>query len=90
MNKSEIINAVAECTGITKKDTGAVISALGETIKSSLAKGEEVRFIGFGTFAVKERAGRRGRNPQTGEAIDIPSSKQPTFRSGKLLRTAVK
>lgn len=90
MNKSETINAVAEKSGVNKKHTEAVINALGETITESLAKGEDVRFIGFGTFTVKERAARRGRNPQTGESIAIPKTKQPVFRCGKLLRTAVK
>jgi DNA-binding protein HU-beta len=90
MNKSETINAVAEKSGVTKKDTEAVINALVEVITKSLAKGEEVRFIGFGTFTVRERAARRGRNPQTGESIAIPSTKQPIFRCGKLLRSAVK
>lgn len=89
MTKSEVINAVAESTGLTKKDAEAAINALGETIKKSLAKGEEVRFIGFGSFDVKDRAGRRGVNPQTGEAIDIPGARVPVFRSGKLLRAAV-
>ncbi|HMM06631.1 MAG TPA: HU family DNA-binding protein [Clostridiales bacterium] len=90
MNKGETIHAVAEKSGVTKKDTEAVINALGEIITNCLAKGEEVRFIGFGAFSVKERAARRGRNPQTGESIDIPPTKQPVFRCGKLLRAAVK
>lgn len=89
MNKSETVSAVAEQSGMTKKDTEAVINALVEVITKSLAKGEEVRFIGFGTFAVKERAARRGRNPRTGEGIAIPATKQPVFRCGKLLRSAV-
>lgn len=90
MNKSETVSAVADQCGMTKKDTEAVINALGKVITKSLAQGEEVRFIGFGTFTVKERAARRGRNPRTGEGIAIPATKQPFFRCGKLLRSAVK
>jgi DNA-binding protein HU-beta len=90
MKKSDIIDAVAKSSGVTKKDTEKVIHALGETIKDSLVNGEDVRFIGFGTFTVKERAARRGRNPQTGESIEIPPAKQPVFKSGKLLRAAIK
>ena len=88
MTKNEIIAAVAEHSGISKKDTETVIEALGETMKEALAKGEEIRFIGFGTFEVRARAPRTGRNPQTGEKIIIPATKIPVFRCGKLLKSA--
>lgn len=89
MTKTEIIDAVAQSCGISKKDTETVINALGETIKAALSRGEEARFIGFGSFEVKERAARRGRNPQTGEEIVIPPTKVPVFKCGKLLKSAV-
>ena len=66
MTKNEVIAAVAESSGMTKKDTETIINALGEVIKETLAKGEEIRFIGFGSFEVKERSRRKGRNPKTG------------------------
>ena len=89
MTKNEVIAAVAESSGMTKKDTETIINALGEVIKETLAKGEEIRFIGFGSFEVKERAQRKGRNPQTGEEIHIPAAKVPVFNCGKLLKSAV-
>lgn len=89
MTKNEVIAAVADSCGASKKDTETVINALGEVIKEALAKGEEVRFIGFGSFEVKERVKRKGRNPQTGEEIEIPAAKVPVFKCGKLLKSAV-
>ncbi len=89
MTKNEVIDAVADSSGMTKKDTETIINTLGEVIKEALAKGEEVRFIGFGSFEVKDRAGRKGRNPQTGEEIEIPAAKVPVFKCGKLLKSAV-
>lgn len=89
MTKNEVIDAVADSSGMTKKDTETIINTLGEVIKEAMAKGEEVRFIGFGSFEVKDRAGRKGRNPQTGEEIEIPAAKVPVFKCGKLLKSAV-
>ncbi|MDD9150698.1 MULTISPECIES: HU family DNA-binding protein [unclassified Sporolactobacillus] len=90
MNKNELIQKVAEKTGIAKKDTEAVVNeTLGEII-SALNKNEKVQFVGFGTFEVRERASRTGRNPQTGEAITIPATKVPGFRAGNKLKDAVK
>ena len=89
MTKNEVIAAVAESSGMTKKDTETIINALGEVIKETLAKGEEIRFIGFGSFDVKDRAQRKGRNPRTGEEIHIPAAKVPVFKCGKLLKSAV-
>ena len=90
MNKSELISAVAEKTELSKKDTAGVLSALNEVIKETLAKGEKIALVGFGTFSVKERAARTGRNPRTGEVIEIAASKAPIFAAGKLLKEAVK
>ena len=89
MTKNDIIDAVANNCGITKKDTETVINALGEEIKAALKRGDDVRFIGFGTFEVKERAERKGRNPKTGEELTIPPTKVPVFKCGKLLKSAV-
>lgn len=89
MTKNEVIDAVADSSGMTKKDTETIINTLGEVIKEALAKGEEVRFIGFGSFEVKDRARRKGRNPQTGDEIEIPAAKVPVFKCGKLLKSAV-
>lgn len=89
MTKNEVITAVADRSGMTKKDTETIINTLGDIIRETLTKGEEVRFIGFGSFEVKERAARSGRNPQTGEEIAIPATKVPVFKCGKLLKNAV-
>ena len=89
MTKNDIIDAVADHCGITKKDTETVINAFGEEIKAALKRGDDVRFIGFGTFEVKERAERKGRNPKTGEELTIPPTKVPVFKCGKLLKSAV-
>lgn len=89
MNKQELINAVAAETGLTKKDSGAALDALTAAISSSLAKGEPVRLLGFGTFDVKSRAARTGKNPKTGESISIPASKVPAFKAGKELKDCV-
>ncbi|MFD1928135.1 HU family DNA-binding protein [Sporosarcina siberiensis] len=90
MNKSELINSVAEAAGLSKKDGTKAVEAVFETIQSTLAKGEKVQVIGFGTFEVRERAARKGRNPQSGEEIDIAASKVPAFKAGKALKDAVK
>ena len=83
MNKTDLINAVAEQADLTKKEAGSAVDAVFESIQNSLAKGEKVQLIGFGNFEVRERAARKGR-------IDIPASKVPAFKAGKALKDAVK
>ncbi|MDQ0256679.1 DNA-binding protein HU-beta [Evansella vedderi] len=90
MNKTELVAEVTEKTELTKKDATAVVDALIESITDSLKKGESVQLIGFGNFEVRERAARKGRNPQTGEEIEIAASKVPAFKPGKSLKDAVK
>jgi len=89
MNKSELISAVAEKTGLTKADTTKTLAGILDTISGTLSEGENVTLIGFGTFAVSNLAARKGRNPQTGKAIDIPARKKPAFKAGKLLKELV-
>ncbi|NMA55681.1 MAG: HU family DNA-binding protein [Firmicutes bacterium] len=89
MNKTGLVSAVAEKTGLTKKDADKAVNALFEVVTETLASGERVQIIGFGTFEVRHRAARKGRNPQTGEVIDIAASKLPAFKAGKALRRAV-
>ncbi|NRD77042.1 HU family DNA-binding protein [Bacillus sp. BRMEA1] len=90
MNKTELINAVAEASELTKKDAGKAVDAVFEAITNALANGDKVQLIGFGNFEVRERAARKGRNPQTGEEIEIAASKVPAFSAGKVLKDAVK
>lgn len=90
MNKTELINAVANASGLTKKDATKAVDAVFEVITDALRKGDKVQLIGFGNFEVRERAARKGRNPQTGEEIEIPASKAPAFTPGKALKDAVK
>ncbi len=90
MNKKELIAAVAEKTGATKVNAEAAINAVVEAISEELANGGEISLTGFGSFKVKERAARNGRNPLTGEAISIAASKAPVFKAGKALKEAVK
>ena len=89
MNKSDLINAVAEHSGLTKADTGQALDALLNTIENALIAGDSVTLVGFGTFGVKDRAERTGRNPQTGKEITIAAAKVPFFKSGKALKDAV-
>ena len=89
MNKAELINAVAEQAGLSKKDTEAVITAALETITAALKEGDKVQLVGFGSFEVRERAPRIGRNPRTKEEVTIPASKAVQFKSGKVLKRAV-
>ena len=89
MNKNELIIAVAEKTGLTKKDSDAAVSAVIDSITASLVEGEKVQLVGFGSFEVKNRAARVGRNPRTKEEIEIPASKLPVFKAGKALKDAV-
>ncbi|USS87413.1 MULTISPECIES: HU family DNA-binding protein [Fructilactobacillus] len=89
-NKAELVDDVAQATGLTKKDATAAMDAVFDAIQAQLAKGERVQLIGFGSFEVRERAARKGRNPQTGKEIEIPASKVPAFKPGKALKDAVK
>ena len=89
MNKKELIAHVAEATNLSLSDAAAAVDAVFDTITEALANGDDVRLVGFGTFAVAHRAAREGRNPQTGERIYIAASKQPKFRAGKALKQAV-
>ncbi|MCK1998062.1 DNA-binding protein HU-beta [Paenisporosarcina quisquiliarum] len=90
MNKTELVNSVAEATELSKKDASKAVEAVFESIQTALADGEKVQLIGFGNFEVRERAARKGRNPQTGKEIDIAASKVPAFKPGKALKDAVK
>ncbi|MDR1013311.1 MAG: HU family DNA-binding protein [Lactobacillales bacterium] len=90
MNKSNLVDKVAEKTGLKKKDSTAAVEAIFETIQETLAQGEKVQLIGFGSFEVRNRAKRKGRNPQTKKEIIIPASKTPAFKAGKSLKEAVK
>ncbi|HPQ50997.1 MAG TPA: HU family DNA-binding protein [Alphaproteobacteria bacterium] len=89
MNKSELVEAVAKKTEMTKAASQEAIEAIIECISKALKKGDEVRLVGFGTFSVAKRAASTGRNPRTGEAIKIPASKQPKFKAGKELKDTV-
>ncbi|MFC4735904.1 HU family DNA-binding protein [Bacillus daqingensis] len=90
MNKTELINAVAEKADLSKKDATGAVDAVFDIITGALEKQEKVQLIGFGNFEVRERAARKGRNPQTGEEIEIPASNVPAFKPGKALKDAVK
>ena len=89
MNKTDLINVVANATELTKKDVDAVISATVSAITDALKAGDKVQLIGFGTFEVKEAAAREGRNPKTGETIKIAASKKPAFSASKALKDEV-
>jgi DNA-binding protein HU-beta len=87
---AELIDAVATKSDLTKQDSKKAVDALFETISNTLAKEEKIQLLGFGTFEVRERAERTGRNPQTGEEMTIPASKVPAFKPGKELKEAIK
>ena len=89
-NKAELVENVAKKTGLTKKDATAAVEAVFGSIQDDLKKGDKVQLIGFGTFEVRNRAARKGRNPQTGKEIEIAASKVPAFKPGKALKDAVK
>ena len=89
MNKTELIAAVAEKANITKKDSEAIVTATFDAIVDALKEGEKVQLVGFGSFEVKHRAARTGRNPKTKEAITIAASSTPAFKAGKALKDAV-
>lgn len=89
MNKNEFVTAIAEKSGLTKKDAEAALNAYTEVVTDALKAGDSVQLIGFGTFEVRERAARQGRNPHTGEAIEIAAAKAPAFKPGKALKDAI-
>ena len=89
MNKSELINAIAEQGNLSKADAGRSLDGLIKTIETTLKAGDSITLVGFGTFAVKDRAERTGRNPQTGQEITIAAAKVPSFKPGKGLKDAV-
>ena len=89
MNKSELIDAISESADITKAAAGRAVDAVVESITNALKSGDQVTLIGFGTFSVKDRAARLGRNPQTGAEIKIAAAKIPSFKAGKALKDAV-
>lgn len=89
MNKTELIAAIAAKTGETKKDAEATLNAFVNVASETLAKGDKVQLVGFGSFEVRKRAARKGRNPQTKEEIKIPASKAPVFKAGKALKDLV-
>ncbi|VAX10787.1 DNA-binding protein HU-beta [hydrothermal vent metagenome] len=89
MNKAELIDAVAENADISKAAAARAVDTVLESITTTLKNGEQVALIGFGTFSVKDRAARTGRNPRTGEPLEIPAAKVPSFKAGKALKDAV-
>jgi DNA-binding protein HU-beta len=89
MNKAELIEAVAADANLSKADAGRAVDAVVDSISSALSKGQQVAVVGFGTFSVKHRAARAGRNPRTGETIQIAASNVPGFKAGKALKDAV-
>ena len=89
LSKQDVINSVADATGLSKKEAGGAVDAVVNTIKNALAEGNSVGLIGFGSFEVKTRAARTGRNPQTGAELEIPEKHVPAFKAGKELKDAV-
>ncbi|WP_039765984.1 MULTISPECIES: HU family DNA-binding protein [unclassified Caldicellulosiruptor] len=89
MNKTDLVSAMAEKSGLTKKDAEKALNAFVDAVTEALSKGEKVQLVGFGSFEVRERAERVGRNPQTQEEIKIPATKVPVFKAGKMLKDAV-
>ncbi len=89
MNKNDLVAAVADSSGLSKADAAKAVDSVFDSITGSLKGGSEVRLVGFGTFSVADRKATTGRNPRTGEAIQIPASKQPKFKAGKGLKEAV-
>lgn len=90
MNKTDLINNIAEKSGMTKKDVESVLNSFLGEVTEALSNGDKVQLIGFGTFETRKRSGRTGRNPQTGVEITIPESKVPAFKAGNKLKEAVK
>ena len=90
MNKTELVAAVAEKTGLSKKDAEKAVKAVFDTVEETLKNGDKVQLIGFGTFEVRERAEKVARNPRTGDAVKVPASKVPAFKAGAALKSAIK
>ena len=90
MNKSELVTEVSESTEMSKKDVAKVVDAVFDAISNALQNGDKVQLVGFGNFEVRERSARKGRNPQTGEEIEIAASKIPAFKPGKALKDGIK
>ena len=86
MNKTELVAAMADAAGLSKKDAEKALKAFTDVVAEELVKGEKIQLVGFGTFEVSERAAREGRNPQTGETMEIKASKTPKFKAGKALK----
>lgn len=89
MNKTELITAVAEKAGVSKKDADAAVNTVLDTIVETVAAGDKVQLVGFGTFEPRERSAKIGKNPRTGESIEIPASKIPAFKAGKAFKDIV-
>ena len=89
MNKNDLVAAVADDSGLSKKDAASAVDSVVNVITNVLKAGDEVRLVGFGTFAVTHRAASQGRNPRTGETIEIAASKQPKFKAGRALKDAI-
>ncbi len=89
MNKAELVAAMADQAGLSKKDAEAALKAFTDVVADELKKGEKIQLVGFGTFEVSERAAREGRNPQTGKSMKIAASKAPKFKAGKALKDLV-
>ena len=89
MNKAELVSAMSDKTGLSKKDTENALKAFTEIVTKQLKKGDKIQLVGFGTFEVSKRAARTGRNPQTGKEMKIKASKAPKFKAGKALKDAV-
>jgi DNA-binding protein HU-beta len=89
MNKSDLVDAIANSAGLSKADAGRALDGLVKTVTKALKKGDTVSLVGFGTFSVRSRAARTGRNPRTGETIKIKASNNPAFKAGKALKDAV-
>ncbi len=89
MNKQELIASMTEKTGLSKKDTEASLAAFIETVEETLSKGDKIQLVGFGSFEIRNRAARTGKNPLTGEEMNIPAAKVPAFKPGKALKEKV-
>jgi DNA-binding protein HU-beta len=89
VNKADLISVMAEKSGMTKKDSEKALNAFIEAVEEALVERDKVQLVGFGTFEVRERSARKGRNPQTGEEIDIPAASVPAFKAGKALKDSI-
>jgi DNA-binding protein HU-beta len=89
VNKADLISVMAEKSGMTKKDSEKALNAFIEAVEEALVQRDKVQLVGFGTFEVRERSARKGRNPQTGEEIDIPAASVPAFKAGKALKDSI-